>query len=490
MPCPAREDEGRLLRSRRALRRGDGAGQQVAVVRVLPPQVRRWLAPVPWITWAVFLALTLASAVLTGWGDRSGGVFEQHVQLARHYATGAGAPLLTYPLWGYPLAIAWLRGAQVVLMVQMAFGALVAALVHRRLARDLGPSALRTALFIAAVPWFVCLTERYPSAFAASFALLGILLLARGSLAEALAAGLSLGMAANFRSEYLVLPWFLLLGTFCARGWLADWRRLARGAALAALIALACQVPWGVHYYRQTGRFNLTESNVGHVALVSLGDLPGNPWGIERRDQFVADLFERMGYAESSYSETGRRVLMARYVEAIREHPGAFVRKVVVDLRRLLVGGFGIGDYTASDADRQQLDVLREKVKLGLDLTPNRTEIADYRARGLWDAPVTAKAALEFAALLVLSAAWAGVLVMALAGIPLAVWHRGHGHLSPLLVLLGVFLLQRALMAVLLMYMPRYMNDVALAAVPFAEVTLLAASRALGRSIPSVVSGG
>jgi hypothetical protein len=115
----------------------------------------------------------------------------------------------------------------------------------------------------------------------------------RGAL---LAAGGAAALLANFRSEYLLYP--ALLAAMAALPAFRAWRRRLLVAAVVLLLAmLAGLAPWSWRAHRHGGPWLLSATNGGGVAYISLGQLPGNPWGIRPVDDVMWQAVRENGLA-------------------------------------------------------------------------------------------------------------------------------------------------------------------------------------------------
>lgn len=321
----------------------------------------------------------------------------QYVPYARFLLGEESREILTYPMWGYPFAIAVL-GDIPLIALQFVLALLAVSMVFARI--DAGKNLGRwSRLFVAllTVPWFAL--SSLNSAIAIAIPLLWISVILFFDALDSTAkwwrmavAGALFGLALNFRSEFLLLAPVLALG---GAVWTFVLTRPERGHALTILskaaafsfIAFLMLVPWGVFSHRNTGEFRLTSSNGGAVSVISLGQLPDNPWGIVHEDAEAVRLLREEGYADiSPYSAEGDRILRRSFLDAITSRPVSYMNKVVHNARNVLMGGlyFGDWDHWLPGTNRERIDVFREKLKSRLGLNPNLRQIAMYKANRQW----------------------------------------------------------------------------------------------------------
>jgi len=123
------------------------------------------------------------------------GVFAFVVDIATWLRGGPMPEVVTWPAWGYAWVVAWLPSFGWIIALQAALGALALGMLASRM-RKLIPAqgTLIAVLCVFALPWHDLEVTLYPSAPAASLALLALLSLERalgkGSFRWALAAGI------------------------------------------------------------------------------------------------------------------------------------------------------------------------------------------------------------------------------------------------------------------------------------------------------------
>ncbi len=347
-------------------------------------------------------------------------------------------------------------------------------------------------LLVFAIPWHALAVSLWSPAPAALLVLIALLALGtgweRGSLIRCALAGTLLGMAANFRSETLALVVVLPVAALVARVLRLPWGRPLH-ASLASLCAIAIMLPWAIHMQRVSGQLSFTSTNGGMVALISLGQLPGNPWGIVHHDSFASEWLESRGLHIDPLSTEGDRLLRDGFYEAIRAHPGAYARKVARNLRNSLIGGLYVGQMEVPDAERVALDRIRERWKQRLGLNPNFREIETQERAGLGAAPTPSIHGW-------LALAWqtSGVAIGAIfvclgfAGIALSRRQIADDGVLALFVL--AIAMQFAVMAAL-QYLPRHTTSLYPMLAPFAATSIAECARLFSRwRAPRVAKSG
>lgn len=265
----------------------------------------------------------------------------------------------TFPMWGYGWILVITR-SEVALLVLQGLAALASAwLLLHVLDRD-GllrgrPQLLVKGLLVVCIPWYAFHALRWPYSEASTLLVLSfsVLLVAvrRSGPAFPLFAlsGVLYGGLLNFRSDYILLPVFVIIVIVALSApRLLQVRRMAIWVA-AMVVAL---IPWMIYSHRATGHVLLTSTNSGHVLYISLGQLPANPWGITPSDgdpRMHRELdahFHRGGISSLTYSSDN--YLRRRFITLVSQHPGAWLHKDLLDARHTLTGGFYNGEFIQS----------------------------------------------------------------------------------------------------------------------------------------------
>ena len=418
-----------------------------------------------------FFALGLLVAYLNRHHVEQQSNFDEYVKMAEHYLGQARRAVLTYPTWGYPFLLMALPRYDLVAAPQMAFAALAATMLLLALHEQV-PAHRRaiTVLFVIGLPWYLVHSVKWPQSVSTSFGIIACVLLAKalgtGNRRVGLAAGAVAGLALYFRSEFLYFPLFVVVCVLLARlvPRLRDTaRRMFVGpgliCAVAAWIAL---VPWAIHYHRETGRYSLTASQRGIVAFISLAQLPDNPWGAVYLDEYAYDYLTERGITAVAVSDSGDRVLYDEFKRRVREHPGAFAKKMVWNGVRTALGGFYNGEIPLTAAENEQLGLLRERLKARA--VPALAAADGRAAGGSADTATSPRVYVAFAYWALAKAVGALFVIISIAGL-IVVLVRGFG--SPLVFVLAAYIGYQLVLLLVLATDPRHLNGLYLAMIPF-----------------------
>jgi hypothetical protein len=424
--------------------------------------------------WAVVCAvlnLTWAAFFL---GNGSPSIMAHVTEVSSYFAGGERPEVVTWPMWGYALLLRVVPSRGGLVALQIAVAACGQAWLLVRMKEGLAGRGW-WLLVPLALPWYATHGEPYPQALAGSFALLGLLVLGSPAarISMGVLAGVCFGLSQNFRSEMLWLPACLLLLGLLVRRWPRFSVPPIGTLAACVVTSLALQLPWALFYHRETGRMALAESNLGHVAVVGLGQLPSNPWGFVADDAGAQEILEQRGYELSSLGEPGNRILSAVYMDAIRSHPAAAVKAALHRLKFTVMVPYNVGELRLSRSERLALDAAREHLKDVAGLAVNQREARQYRDLGLWDLSATSWRVRG--ALLYQVAGLAGALglfVCAVAGLLVYLRKGSSTENGPLLFCFAGALAYKMALNVVLFYGSFYQNSIFLCGLPFAALAL------------------
>ena len=398
------------------------------------------------IVWSVFFAVVgLLVAYLNRQHVEQQSNYDIYVAMANHYRGIAQLELLTYPTWGYPFVLIVIRRYNLVAIPQVLLAAIAMTALFLRLRAELSEHRRAvTMLFVFALPWYLLHSVKWPLSFAASFSVLGVVVLERAMRVESISigalAGLLFGVALYFRSEFLYLPIFILLVGLLSR-FTARLPRMPIAPLIAcALFAWMLLIPWALHYRQQTGHFSLTASQRGIVAFISLGQLPGNPWRAVYADEYAYEYLDRVAPQLRVNSDAADRLLVDEFKRRVRAEPLAFAAKMAWNGGISLVSGFYGGEIPLSPAQWDQFRQFKRRPWAALLPAVSGAPGLDGRTRVTLFYWFIAKAVGSI------------VVVLAIGGI-VVTFRRGSQ--SPLLLLLASTILYQWLLFMVLSTEPR-----------------------------------
>jgi hypothetical protein len=441
---------------------------------------------------AIGVAIALSNALLS---HPEGSVFHSIVDIAGWLRGSAAKPsVVTWPAWGYAWIIAAVPKYEWIVVPQVCLGALALVALAHRLRLSLPRQGMIIAVMcVLAVPWHDMQLTLYPSGVAGSLLLLALLsldtALTRNDIKVAVLAGVLMGLAQNFRTEFVLVPAFIGVVVTAFKRWRLIEVPSVRPMWVFIVVAIILQLPWAVFYHSQTGRYSLTESNFGHVLYVSLGSDTNNPWRIEGDDRGAMQAVRDQGYSFSSLSEQGNQVLRRLAWAQVKLHPEGLVQRTLQQLRNTLVAPFSWGEPKLDQAAARDLDVLRQELKARLGVGINAVKLNDYRRQDLY--PASKKnAAATLALLYQVGAVGLGTLVflLGLLGMVWALLRPAAMRMPLLLWILAAAAIYKIFQDVLLYYQVNYLDNVYPMFLPFAAVSLTAIADRLRKSVSKPLS--
>ncbi|PIV39304.1 MAG: hypothetical protein COZ98_01210 [Candidatus Omnitrophica bacterium CG_4_8_14_3_um_filter_43_15] len=284
-----------------------------------------------------------------------------------------GMKPIFYPLWGYPLLT--LLGIKfgnysMFLYILQALMALHGVYLFYKIF-DIKKKIYHIFLFI---PFIGILSVKWPDGITCYLGLLSFYFFKVGfsikKIKYFVLAGFVLGIMANFRSEYFFLPVFMLAVFIVLR------RKIhvpAKFIFISMLSVFAMQLvllgPWAARSAMFDGKLRFTAANGGGTLYDSLGELPGNPWGLDGDDTDAykfAQTHDKEGnpvplqkispkdrdyYPIYSYSgmqhkinfypfgHEGDEVLKRQAAMLVKQHPFYFAKKVMHHFLCIFTGG-------------------------------------------------------------------------------------------------------------------------------------------------------
>ncbi len=137
-------------------------------------------------------------------------------------------------------------------------------------------------------------------------------------------AGFSLGLSGYFRSDYIVVPIFMLPGLILVKRNVLF--AISRTALMAVVIALTL-LPWAYRNHELCGRWIFT-SAIGPAAFYAgLGTSP-NPWNLVTSDQNLHAEARKAGFTHA-WSPLASNYFKQRFRQCISEHPSAWLKSIV-----------------------------------------------------------------------------------------------------------------------------------------------------------------
>lgn len=332
----------------------------------------------------VFAALRERTPLHLGWVATVGilvGVFQRESPLERVIFTGHHIPMAewlsglgpipptpAFPSMGYAVFLAALRSPEALLALQVALGVVA----WQMWTQFMLTHGIRTQRWLSAIFllfFFAGIATMTPGAlatdilvFIAVWALRGITDISKG---YTVFAALGMAVVVHLRFEWFLWPlWF---GGLSLMFW--GWKAASRSLQLASVFMLSALLSWSPWVAFQTQHHRewvLTPTNGGMLNYISLGQLPGNPWGIVPVDQTArektASLSQNTEDKFRALTREGDKLLRAYHRDMIREHPVAFSAKVVWNASTAFSLGYFGGDFVWKQSQGQAIENAKDQI--------------------------------------------------------------------------------------------------------------------------------
>lgn len=294
-------------------------------------------------------------------------------------ATAVPGATPTFPMWGYGWVFLLTESKFVILIFQNILAIFSVWFCFRMIEENKylpsGVMKIVKILMVITVSWYAFHSLLWPYSISNSLIILSLALFVKAISSEQkdhyplLISGLLFGLALNFRSDYYLFP----VGLIIIIGIITKLNKpfLQKSALWLALIYLSL-IPWGLYTKSVTGHFLITSTNSGAVLFIGLGSLPGNKWGITPYDgdpKMQHVIKSHFGENTSYVSYEADEHLKKVFFKMISEDPFHFAKKVLHNLKEIIVGGTYQGEFYETvdcypqchDNYRNNMNALRSK---------------------------------------------------------------------------------------------------------------------------------
>ena len=320
------------------------------------------------------------------------GVWNRNLNAGSDFLSGVLPSPPAYPIWGYSLFSQVMEEYTPVLQSILLYPLLFLLVRHtgQIAAGTKHPSIRGLMLVILLLPFIFLSTSLYTSSVAAILMISGTLLIIKGIRDEyrpgpLFTAGLLIGLAYNFRAEILI---YGLAVAGCLLLYLARHGRFktdCKGILVYVAVMLTCTIPWISYTASVLDRPSITSTNGGGTMYFGLGIREDNPWNIIDSDDFVENIADQLEFG-SAWSEKANRHFKIEFMNAVQEHPRAFVDRIVTGWIYMMKQGLYFPDFRAlhtSSQYRAELDYVNEVFKQNLGLNVNQEQLRKYKEMGI-----------------------------------------------------------------------------------------------------------
>ena len=284
------------------------------------------------------------------------GLIQTYLQYANFIHSGFNFSvepyLYTFPMWGYGFILSITKSKVFIIILQQLIAFVVVLFIDSTLFRLKWRNSSRIIfrLFvITGLPWFFFHTVIWPYSLGANLLMLGIFSLFRYSDSQKITwlvfSSLSFGLMLNFRSDYLFYVVFLVVLIP-----ILQWAKFRKIKVLhitlwIGLIFLLL-LPWSQYSKLKSGHRLFKTTNKGHFLFISLGQLPDNPWNITPvdKDSIMVQLVKDNLGQKNTMNYRADTFLTKKWWNLIKENPGGFARKCLVNFNKINESPFYEGE--------------------------------------------------------------------------------------------------------------------------------------------------
>lgn len=252
---------------------------------------------------------------------------------------------LAHPIWGYGFLIYLFNNPILLLLVQyLLFIISVNLLYNYFRAQNTNLTYLKVLIFFS-LPAIFFHSQLWPKSIVSSLVVISIIQLVKfldnGKKINLYSSFIFLSLSLHFRSDYYFLIHFLIIFLFF-------FKRI-KFLRLIFLIFLSHIIisPWGLHNLKNNKRYIETSSNMGHVLVLGLGQLPNNLWGLSPKDGdpvFNRMIQDNFGENAKSTDIEVNNFLKRKFLTLIMKNPSEYLKKVFYAFKLYLIDPFYIGN--------------------------------------------------------------------------------------------------------------------------------------------------
>jgi hypothetical protein len=346
---------------------------------------------------SVFYGIYSIEVILIAWlnakNETMSGILAYYQDFANLFASGFDytTPFKmsnpTFPMWGYGLIMLIFKSKFIIVVLQLLTMMFVTWKWDNHLATGGKKTLVFRGLVLLGISYIIFHTPLWPYSFSASFIALSLLYLLKSNLVctwkNILMSSALMGLALNFRSDYLYFAFLLIVVLIILR--IFKKSELSYNAiTIYGCTIILFLLPWMLHTNQINGHYSMSSTNSGHVLYLGLGQQPGNPWGITVDDadpKMRKILKEQLGY-ENSLSYQADVLLKKEWLNSIKSNPVAFVKKCGFSFYYMMIRPFSNGEFERRfTQDSKEIELLKTSIKTDV-LTFNISSLAANTING------------------------------------------------------------------------------------------------------------
>jgi hypothetical protein len=287
-------------------------------------------------------------------------------------------PFGTFPMWGYGFILLFLKleSKLLIIILQQLLTLVVIVYSEKTLLKQQVDSKsifLYRVFILFSVNLFYVQTSLTPDGIALNLLALSMLFLFNYFINKKyitlIMSAIFYGLLLNFRSDFYYFQFVIIIILFFLTVLKKIQLRYIH-LLIWLFIIQVLMIPWGLHTYKISGKYLQTSTNAGHTMYLSLGQLPGNKWGITPRDNdaSMANILKRDSVLEiRSCSFVADNILKKEWLKNVRNDPFSYLKKCLFNLYRIARNPFYAGDIDKRFLGEEDSFNFRKEMKSNLD---------------------------------------------------------------------------------------------------------------------------
>ena len=252
---------------------------------------------------------------------------------------------IAHPIWGYGFLIYLFNNPISLLLAQYLLFIISVNLIYNYFRPQNTNLTYLKILIFSSLPVIFFHSQLWPKSIVSSLVVISIVQLVKfldnSKRINLYSSFILLSLSLHFRSDYYFLIHFLIIILFLFKK--IEFFRLIFLLFLSHLIIS----PWGLHNFKNNKIYIETSSNMGHVLVLGLGQLPNNLWGLSPKDGdpvFNRMIHDNFGENAKSTDLEVNYFLKRKFLTLIMKNPSEYLKKVFYAFKLYLIDPFYIGN--------------------------------------------------------------------------------------------------------------------------------------------------
>lgn len=252
---------------------------------------------------------------------------------------------LSHPVWGYGFLIYLFKNPISLIAIQYLLFIISVNLLYNYFRKwSINLTYLKVLIF-SSLPIIFLHSQLWPKSIVSSLVVISVIQLLKylenNKNFYLFSSFLLLSISLHFRSDYYFLIHFIIVILFLFKK--IEFYKLCFILFMSHLVIL----PWGLYNLKNNNKYIETSSNMGHVLILGLGQLPNNLWGITPKDGdpiFNQMIHEKFYNNVKSTDVEVNDFLKGKFMNLITDNPLEYIKKVIYASKLYFMDPFYIGN--------------------------------------------------------------------------------------------------------------------------------------------------